>query len=62
MKRFSTPSTRSPRVAPFLGARAGVLRDLRVELVALVLYRPDAREVAALYLPILPYAYWQFRL
>nr|HEX4317664.1 hypothetical protein [Kofleriaceae bacterium] len=49
-------------MAPFLGARAGVLRDLRVELVALVLYRPDAREVAALYLPILPYAYWQFRL
>lgn len=50
------------RVAPFLWTHVGILHDLRVELAAVVMYRPDAREVAALYLPILPYVYWQFML
>ncbi|MFT3698355.1 MAG: hypothetical protein QM831_34750 [Kofleriaceae bacterium] len=49
------------RIAPLLGSSWAVLRDLRLELVALVMDRPDAKEVVALYVPILPYAYWQWR-
>lgn len=49
------------RIAPLLGCHAGILRDLRLELAALVMYRADARETVALYVPILPYAYWQWQ-
>ena len=49
------------RVAPFRYARRAILRDLRLEVAALVLYRPDARSLQALYIPLLPYAYWQWQ-
>jgi hypothetical protein len=48
------------RVAPFLDSSVGFLHAMRLELVALVMYRPDARELAAIYLPIYPYVYWQW--
>lgn len=50
------------RIAPFVGSSFGVLRTLRFELAALAMYRPDVRETAAIYLPLIPYAYWQWQL
>ncbi len=49
------------RIAPLRHSTHAILRDLRLELAALVLYRPDARELQALYIPLLPYAYWQWQ-
>ena len=49
------------RVAPLRRSKHAILRDLRLEVAALVLYRRDARELQALYVPLLPYVYWQWQ-
>lgn len=54
--------TYGPRFAPFIGLRPGILRDLRIELTAIAIYRPDIQELAAVYIPFFPYVYWQWRL
>lgn len=48
------------RVAPFVASRYSILRTLRVELAAIHMYFPDARESMSLPLPIWPYFYWQW--
>lgn len=49
------------RWAPLLGSRGAFWRNLRLEFNALHYNFPDARERYALWLPIYPYAYWQWR-
>lgn len=50
------------RTAPFYRADTGVLRTMRIELAAFVMEHPDIDWGWRLYLPIMPYVYWQWQL
>lgn len=49
------------RVAPFYQNRLGILRNLRVELVAINGFFPDIEAKQIFPLPIFPYFYWQWK-
>jgi hypothetical protein len=48
------------RLAPFYGSKHGILRTMRFEFPAFIMYHPDSRTGWRWYLPIIPYAYWQW--
>jgi hypothetical protein len=50
------------RVAPFLDSRRGWLRTLRMEFPAIVTQYRDLHTGFRLWVPIVPYVYWQFEL
>ncbi|MFZ5973764.1 MAG: hypothetical protein ACOYXA_19455 [Bacteroidota bacterium] len=49
------------RVAPFFKNKHGVLRNLRIECVAINGYFPDVDAKQTFPLPIFPYFYWQWK-
>ncbi len=49
------------RIAPFYKNRFAVLRNLRVELVAINGYFPDIKAKQSFPLPLFPYFYWQWK-
>lgn len=49
------------RVAPFLDHGWAILRTLRIEAAAIVSHYRDLHTGYRLYVPLLPYLYWQFR-
>ena len=49
------------RIAPFYKNRFSVLRNLRVELVAINGYFPDIKAKQVFPLPLFPYFYWQWK-
>ena len=53
--------TYGARFAPFLWSSHGSLRTLRIELAAIGIYRSDAKELLAAYVPVFPYIYWHWR-
>lgn len=48
------------RVAPFLDSGWGFARTFRIELAAIVTQYADLQTGYRLYVPLLPYVYWQF--
>lgn len=48
------------RVAPFLDAGWSFARTLRIELAAIITQYEDLKTGYRLYVPLLPYVYWQF--
>ncbi|MEO0151731.1 MAG: hypothetical protein ABIL89_02135 [candidate division WOR-3 bacterium] len=49
------------RVAPFYKNKWSILRNLRVELVAINAYFPDVNAKEIFPIPIYPYLYWQWK-
>ena len=49
------------RIAPFLDSRWSLVRTLRIELAAIVTQYADLQTGYRLYVPLLPYVYWQFK-
>ena len=48
------------RIAPFYKNKAGFLRNMRIELVAINGYFPDIDASESFPLPVFPYFYWQW--
>ncbi len=49
------------RLAPFYKSRLGILRNLRIELVAINAYFADVKAKQSFPIPIFPYFYWQWK-
>ena len=49
------------RIAPFYKSPFGILRNLRIELVAINGYFPDIDAKQSFPIPIFPYFYWQWQ-
>ena len=48
------------RLAPWYASRHAVLRTMRFEFPALVMYHPDSHSGYRWYVPSIPYVYWQW--
>jgi hypothetical protein len=54
-------ATYGMRIAPFYAVNFGPLQTFTIELAAIINYFPDAQEYRALYFPVYPSFYWQWR-